>query len=159
MIDILLNTTFFVLPIAGATLLLIKVLFESIFSWDINRESNAATKSTGIRIIIASLAATVGVLLCFFATWLLYFPAYEIPEIIKILGIILYFGFWCTTGILYRMARVAKADAAGRKAKGILKKLFVIAADHKVALYPKLNIRNLLNHQNHEDPPSPNADL
>lgn len=94
MIDILLNTTFFVLPIAGATLLLIKVLFEYIFNWDITREGNAATNPTGIRLIIAFIAVVLGVFLCFFATWLLFFPAYQIPEVIKILGIILYFGFW-----------------------------------------------------------------
>ncbi len=158
MIDILLNTTFFVLPIAGATLLLIKVLFENIFSWDITRESNATTKSTGIRLIIASIAVVLGVLLLFFATWLLFFPEYEIPEIVKILGIILYFGFWGIAGILYRMTRFNKADAAGRKTKGILNKLFVITADHKISLNPKLDLRNLLNHHNHEDPPSPNAD-
>ena len=150
-------TIFFVLPIAGATLLLIKVLFEYIFNWDITRESYAATNSTGIRLIIASIAVVLGVLLCFFATWLLFFPAYQIPEIIKILGIILYFGFWGITGILYRITRFDKADLAGRKKNGILNKLFVISADHKIPLNPKLDIRNLLNHQNHEDPPGPNA--
>ena len=124
-------TIFFVLPIAGATLLLIKVLFEYIFNWDIARESNAATNSTGIRLIIASIAV--------------------------VLGIILYFGFWGITGILYRITRFNKADLAGRKKNGILNKLFVISADHKIPLNPKLDIRNLLNHQNHEDPPGPNA--
>ena len=159
MIDILLNTTFFVLPIAGATLLLIKVLFENIFSWDITRESKATTKSTGIRLIIASIAVVLGVLLCFFATCLLFFPAHQIPEIIKILGIILYFGFWGISGILYRMTEIDKADIAGRKKNGLLNKLFVLTADHMISLNPKLDIRNLLNHQNHQDPPNRNADF
>jgi hypothetical protein len=157
MIDILLNTTFFLLPVAVATLLLIKVLFEYIFSWDINRESNATTSSAGILIIIASIAVALGALLCFFSIWFLFFPAYKIPEPIKILGIIIYFGFWCVTGILYRMARTAKADAAGKRTNRILNKLFVITADHKVALNPKMNIRDLWSHRNHKDPPNSNT--
>jgi hypothetical protein len=140
-----------------ATLLLVKVLFEYIFSWDITRENNSTTKSTRILLIIASIAVVLGVLLCFFATWLLFFPAYQIPEIIKILGIILYFGFWGISGILYRMTRIDKADIAGRKKNGILNKLFIITADHKISLNPKLELGNLLNHQNHQDPPSQNA--
>ena len=69
MIDILLNTTFFMLPVAGATLLLIKVLFEYIFHLDIKRESNTTSRSAGIRIVIASIAAVLGALLCFFSIW------------------------------------------------------------------------------------------
>ena len=157
MIDLLLHTTFFMLPVAGATLLLIKVLFEYIFSWDIKRESNASTKSAGIRIIIACLAVALGALLCFFSIWFLFFPAYNIPEFIKILGIILYFAFWCITGILYRVARAARADTAGSKTNRVLNKMFVITADHKVALNPKMNIRDLFSQQDHKDPPNSNA--
>ena len=137
--------------------MLIRVLFEYIFSWDINRESSDTTKSAGIRIVIASIAVALGALLCFFSIWFLFFPTYNIPEFIKILGIILYFGFWCTTGILYRTARAAKADTAGRKTNRVLNKLFVITADNKVALNPKMNIRDLFSQQNHKDPPNSNA--
>ena len=144
-------------PVAGATLLLIKVLFEYIFRWDINRQSNAKRRSAGIRIVIAGIAVSLGALLCFFSIWFLFFPAYKIPEYIKILGIILYFGFWCITGIVYRLARSAKSDAAGGKTNRVLNKLFVITADHKVALNPKMNIRELLRHQNRKDPPNSNA--
>ena len=157
MIDILLHTTFFMLPVAGATLFLIKVLFEYIFSWEINREIEAATGATVSQIIVACIAVSLGVLLCIFSTWLLFFPTYKMPEIIKILGIVLYFGFWCTTGMLYRMARTPSSDAADKKKQGVLNKLFIVTADHKIALNPSLNIRNLVNHQDREDPPNSNA--
>jgi hypothetical protein len=159
MIDILLNATFFILPIAGATLLLIKVLFEYIFSWDINRESNARIRSTGIRIIFASISVALGVLLCLFIIWLLFFPAYKIPETIKILGIMLYFAFWGAAGILYRIGRVAKAGTGGGEAKGILNKLFTITADRHVILNPKVNLSDLLEHQSHKDDNDPNTGL
>ncbi len=157
MIDILLNTTFFMLPVVGATLFLIKVLFEYIFKWDINRESNARTRSTGIQIVIASVAVSLGALLCFISIWFLFFPGYNITEFIKILGILLYFVFWCMTGILYRLSRATKADAFGRKTNQVLNKLFVVTADHKVTLNPKMNIRDLLRHRNPKDPPNSNA--
>ena len=83
----------------------------------------------------------------------------DCPDIIKILGIMLYFGFWGVTGILYRIGRVAKAGAGGGQAKGIWNKLFVITADHKISLNPKVNISDLLNHQNDKDPHNPNAGL
>ena len=159
MIDILLNTTFFILPVGVATLLLIKVLFEYIFSWDINRESHSKTRSTGIRIIITSLAVAQGVLLCLFSTWLLFFPAYEIPEVVKILGIVLYFGFWCTAGILYRMAKTARSAQAGPTANRLINNLFVITADHRISLDPKVNLSALLNPNNHKDSPDSNAGL
>ena len=157
MIDILLNTTFFMLPVAGATLFLIKVLFEYIFRWDIKRESSATSRSAGIRIVIASIAVSMGAMLCFFSIWFLFFPAYNIPEFVKILGILLYFGFWCITGILYRLSRATNADAVGRKTNQVLNKLFVVTADHKVTLNPKMNIRDLLRHRNQKDPPNSNA--
>ncbi|MBW2411275.1 MAG: hypothetical protein JRF72_15875 [Deltaproteobacteria bacterium] len=157
MIDILLNTTFFMLPVAGATLLLIKVLFEYIFRWDINRESNAKTRSAGIRIVTAGMAVSLGALLCFFSICFLFFPAYKIPEYIKISGIILYFGFWCITGIVYLLARAAKSEAISRKTNRVLNKLFVVTADHKVTLNPRMNICELLRYQNRKDPPSSNA--
>ena len=157
MIDILLNTTFFLLPVAVASLLILKVLIEYIFHWDIKREINDTTKSAGIQIIIASAAFALGALLCFFSIWFLFFPGYKIPEFIKILGIFLYFGFWCQAGILYRLARAARTDTVGRKTSRVLNKLFVITADHKVALNPKLNIRDLLRQQNRKDPPNSNA--
>ena len=159
MIDILLNTTFSILPVAVATLLLVKTLFEQIFSWDISRENQKTTRSTGIRIIIASMAVAQGVLLCFFATWLLFFPAYEIPDFIKILGIVLYFGFWCTIGILYRMAKAARSATAGTKANKILNNLFVITADHRISLNPKMYLSALLNQNTHKDSPDSKAGL
>ena len=123
MVDILLNTTFFMLPVVVATLLLLKVLLEYIFNWEMTLENQATGKSTGIRIMLASIAVFLGLLFCSFATWLLFFPSHNIPKMYKILGIILYFGFWALAGILYRLT---KADApADRSVPEILNKIFL----------------------------------
>ena len=159
MIDILLNTTFFILPVGAATLLLVKVLFQYIFSWDINREDNKKTRPTGIRVIMASIAVAQGVLLCIFATVLLFFPAHEFPEVIKILGIFLYFGFWCTAGILYRMAKTDRSATAGIKANKILNNLFVITPDRRISLNLKVKLSALLDPDSHKNSPDSNAGL
>ena len=157
MIDLLLNTTFFILPVGVATLLLLKVLFEYIFSWDINRDDNTKTRPTCIRVIIASIAVVQGVLLGLFATWMLFFPDYEIPEVIKILGIVLYFVFWCTAGILYRMAKTARSAKAGKTANKLLNNLFVTTADDQISLNPKVNLSALWNLNTHRDSPGSNS--
>ena len=118
------------LPVAVATLLLLKVLFEHIFRWEITRESKATSKSIGIRIVFASVAVFLGLLFCFFATLLLFFPSQNIPSVFKILTMMLYFGFWGFAGILYLLARTHVLD--GGPITGILKKIFTFTAKKKI---------------------------
>jgi hypothetical protein len=112
---------FFILPVAGATLWLTKLLFKYILNRKKLRDCKTTSKSELLFIILGFITSTLGVFLCLFMAVTMFFPSYEISKITKVFGGILsmlYFGFIC---FLYGLGRTVAAGAGS--ATGILNKL------------------------------------
>ena len=122
LLEIILDTIFFIVPVAGVTLWLFKVLGGYINDLKSLRDNNTLYRPTVVKITLTSVSILLGLFLCLFMTWLIFFPSFKIPKIVKIFGFILYAGFWGCTGILYGLGKAVSAGAGS--VTGILNKLF-----------------------------------
>ncbi len=139
-VEIILDIIFFILPVAGATLWLFKVLVKNVCNTKDWENYETEYKSIVIKIALVSLPVLLGLFLCFFMAWLIFFPSFKLPILVKILGFILYAVFWGCTGILYGLGRAVAAGTGS--ATGILDKLFKIMSEKNTSLNKNFNMNN-----------------
>jgi hypothetical protein len=118
MIELLIPTLLYMLPVAGATYTSLKLLYRFVRSLLDKRKSESANVVDYLKPLGMTIVSIWGFIMFSFMALCFWFPTVEIPQNVRTIGIIILVPYIIVVGSLYGLSR-AVASGAG-SATGIL---------------------------------------